>query len=52
MSTIEKIGDIPEPCRHPQHDPPGHIVLQPGTYKHTCPGCGNVVVFSVPLITL
>lgn len=34
-------------CRHPEHDPPTMIVLQPGTYRHTCPACGNQVVFVV-----
>jgi hypothetical protein len=35
-------------CHHPEHNPPGHIVLQPGTYVHTCPGCGQTIVFTVP----
>lgn len=35
-------------CRHPEHDPPNMIVLEPGTYRHTCPGCGRQVVFVIP----
>ena len=32
----------PHPCRHPMHDPPGHIVLSPGVWEHSCPGCEAV----------
>ncbi len=41
--TIRKIADLPEDdrCRHPSHDPPSMIVLPPGIYEHTCPGCGK-----------
>ena len=35
-------------CNHPEHDPPGFIVLQPGTYEYTCPGCGAVRIVGVP----
>lgn len=28
--------------------PPMHIVLEPGEYKYTCPGCGHVTIFNVP----
>lgn len=47
---LEKIGDAPKPCLSPQHNPPMHIRLEPGTYKYTCPNCGQVTVFSVPTI--
>lgn len=30
---------LPMPCRHPEHNPPGMIVLSPGIYEHECPGC-------------
>jgi hypothetical protein len=26
------------------------MVFEPGTYKHTCPACGNVIVFTVGAI--
>lgn len=39
-------------CRHPEHDPPMHIVLEPGVYEYTCPGCGNVQTIVVPEITM
>lgn len=47
---LEKIGDVPlRPlCRHPEHKPPNAIVLEPGRYRHTCPGCKNEIVFVVP----
>jgi hypothetical protein len=38
--TLRKISDEKPPCRHPEHNPPTRIVLEPGTYEHTCPGCG------------
>lgn len=49
---LRRVGDLPEEkkdgwhamkevCRHPEHNPPGHIVLQPGVYEYTCPGCGR-----------
>lgn len=44
---LRKIADLPQPCRNPDHDPPTMIVLEPGVYEHTCPGCGNKVVFTV-----
>lgn len=34
-------------CRHPEHKPPVMISLPPGTYRHTCPECGNQVVFTI-----
>lgn len=34
-------------CRHPDHDPPKLIVLEPGLYEHTCPGCGRKRNFRV-----
>jgi hypothetical protein len=35
-------------CRHPEHNPPTHIYLEPGTYEYICPACGHKQVFSVP----
>ena len=49
--SIEKIKEYPKPCFHPDHNPPGLIVLDPGEYKHICPSCGYVTIFSVPYIT-
>lgn len=34
-------------CVHPEHKPPGMIVLEPGTWEHTCPACGEKTVFRV-----
>lgn len=34
-------------CLHPEHSPPMHIVLEPGTYHYDCPQCGAVTVFTV-----
>jgi hypothetical protein len=48
-SGTRKIADLPKEaiCRHPDHEPPGHIVLPPGVYEHTCPGCGKTIQFVV-----
>jgi len=48
---LEKIADAPQPCLSPEHDPPESIVLEPGTYRWTCPSCGQVTEFEVPLVT-
>lgn len=48
---LEKISEPPKVCLDPEHNPPTNIVLEPGTYKYTCPSCGKVTVFTVPLIT-
>ena len=47
--TLKKIRDLPyeEVCTHPSHNPPEFIVLEPGVYEHTCPGCGHVTEFTV-----
>lgn len=44
-----KIADLPKQktCRHPEHNPAGHIVREPGVYEHECPGCGNTSTFIV-----
>jgi hypothetical protein len=34
-------------CRHPAHDPPNMIVLEPGTYEHECPSCHAKQIFQV-----
>lgn len=46
-----KIADIPEACRHPEHNPPSHQVFEPGVYEHVCPACGARTVFRVNRIT-
>lgn len=43
-----KIGDEPpRPCSHPEHNPAGMVVREPGIYEHTCPGCGQKQIFTV-----
>jgi len=50
-----KIRDLPlehwytpwPPCQHPEHNPPSHMVFEPGVYEHTCPGCGRQLEFVV-----
>lgn len=38
---------VPHPCMHPEHNPPKHMVFQPGHYEHECPGCGRKQQFFV-----
>lgn len=46
--TTRKIADLdPRPCRHPQHEVPSMRVFSPGVWEHTCPGCGNKIIFTV-----
>jgi Zn finger protein HypA/HybF involved in hydrogenase expression len=47
-----KISEPKLPCMCPQHEPPTMKVFDAGTYQHTCPKCGEVTIFEVPLITL
>lgn len=48
-----KIADAPPPpCNHPEHNPAGMIVREPGTYEHICPSCGRKFVFNVSYPTL
>jgi len=44
---FKKIADVPKPCLHPEHDPPGYIVLPPGTYEYECPACGRKIVITI-----
>ncbi len=48
-SGLKKIRELDKQriCKHPEHNPPGHIVLPPGVYEHTCPACGIRIVFTV-----
>lgn len=40
------------PCISPEHNPPSHIYIPPGSkLVHTCPGCGKVTVIRPNIIT-
>jgi hypothetical protein len=41
-----------EMCMYPEHNPPMHIVLEPGEYEHECPACRKKQKIVVPLITV
>jgi hypothetical protein len=49
-SGTRKVADAQIPCMNPEHKPPSHCVFEPGTYEHTCPSCGKITIFTVPLI--
>lgn len=38
-------------CMDPEHLPPTHTHLEPGTYKYTCPKCGLVTMVYIPEVT-
>lgn len=44
---LKKLWDEEPPCPHPEHKPPGMIVLPPGGYSHTCPCCGKTTTFVI-----
>ena len=48
---LEKIREPEEICNDPEHNPPMHLFLTPGTYRYTCPSCNKETIFEVPLIT-
>lgn len=50
---LEKLANGPQPpCRHPEHNPPTHVVLEPGLYQWKCPECSHAVQFRVTQPTL
>jgi hypothetical protein len=47
--NVKKFGwDKPKHCTHPEHNPPSHIVLEPGIYTWKCPRCCKEQTFTVP----
>ncbi|MEK6878104.1 MAG: hypothetical protein AABY22_00770 [Nanoarchaeota archaeon] len=46
---LEKIKE-PRICLDTEHNPPTMIVLEPGTYRYTCPSCGKEIVYNVPIV--
>ena len=50
IMSFKKIASlVPKICFHREHNPPNMIVLQPGVYKHECPGCKKKTTFVVPV---
>lgn len=45
-----KILEPTLPCNHPEHNPPNMRLFEAGTYKHTRPFCGEIRIFTIPLI--
>lgn len=41
---------IKMPCQHPEHNPPGNIVLPAGRHTWECPACGQRTVVSSPVV--
>lgn len=35
-------------CNSPEHNPPGMIVLEPGTHTYECPNCGRLQTIIIP----
>lgn len=53
---MKKIADIQpiKVCRHPGHNPPSMIYLEPGIYEHQCPGCKKtqqVIITAKPMLS-
>lgn len=53
LSGLRKIKsfEAKDICRSSSHNPPTHILLSPGEYEYSCPDCGQICRFTVPLIT-
>lgn len=47
--TPEEQALYPETCRHPEHDPPAHIVIR-RSMKWVCPACGAAVIIQPPVL--
>lgn len=41
--TPEEKKTCPKPCTHPEHNPPGHIVIRKAV-RYVCPACGKSVI--------
>lgn len=39
------------PCTDREHNPPTHIVLDPGIYTWKCPSCGKEETFTIPQVS-
>jgi len=48
--VIRRIGSPKNTCTAPGHKPPMNIYLEPGEYEYICPVCGEITIFTVPLI--
>jgi hypothetical protein len=48
--TPDEEREFRGPCRHPQHDPPNHMVIH-RPMKWVCPGCGHLVIIRPPVVT-
>jgi hypothetical protein len=54
---LRKIGELPESpvykyikedrCLSDEHNPPRHVVLEPGIYEYECPQCHKKTVFRI-----
>lgn len=48
LETRSVIAVVPL-CTDQDHNPPKHLLLEPGFYEHTCPRCSRVTLFEVPV---
>jgi hypothetical protein len=40
------------PCIHPEHNPPGHIVIKQGEIlEHECPACKKIIILRPSMVT-
>lgn len=45
FEPVDNEWDVTKPCTHPEHQPPGYMVIPAGKqYRHVCPGCGHEIV--------
>jgi hypothetical protein len=44
------LSDWTKVCINPEHYPPMHLWIPPGTtYRHKCPGCGKETAIVMPV---
>jgi hypothetical protein len=47
ITDTQWINNKQRQCRDPDHNPPNHMVYEPGVYEHICPACGQKQTFHI-----
>ena len=50
FKKLEETNWNTKTCKHPEHNPPSHIVLDPGNYEYTCPACLKTTIITIPIL--
>lgn len=52
LRKVADESDLAYPCVSPEHNPPSHMVYEPGVWEWTCTRCGEVQRFRVNSVHL